>query len=71
MSSTAGRRYLRLLQGGTWGGLSGEEGSGVLTQAFRVPLGLWLAWGQGSVGGHCHPGGFPGTALDQLLCPVC
>lgn len=44
---TAGRRYLLLLQGGTWsGGLTGEEGSGVITQAFLVPLGFWLAWEQ-------------------------
>lgn len=50
MSLTAGRRYLLLLQGGTWSGsLTGEEGSGVITQAFLVPLGFWLAWEQ--VGG--------------------
>lgn len=45
MSSTTGRRYLQLY-GGNWG-LSGEEGSVVLTQAIWVSLGLWLALGQG------------------------
>lgn len=45
MSSTTGRRYLRLLCGGTWG-LSGEEGSGVLTQASRFPWACGWPWGR-------------------------
>ena len=83
MSLTAGRRYLLLLQGGTWsGGLTAEEGSGVITQAFLVPSGFWLAWEQGGRpvwppslrcpwGFHCHPGGFPGSAVGQPFCPAC
>ena len=69
--------------GGTWSGnLSGEAGSGVLTQAFLVPWGLWLALGQGGQpfwppslrclwGFHCRSGGFAEPTMGQLSCPAC
>lgn len=53
MSLTAGRRYLQLLQGGTWVGGGGPHwrGSGALTHAF------WFSWASG----------WPGGRLDGLL----
>lgn len=67
---------------GPEGGLR-EEGSGALTQAFLVPLGLLLAWGRvdglsGRApvslgcpwGFHWHPGGFSEFALGLFFCPV-
>lgn len=60
MSSTTGRRYLRLLCGGTWG-LSGEEGSGVLTQASRFPWACGWPWGRA--------GGLSERIPPSLGCP--
>lgn len=59
-------------------GVLGGGGWGDPTQAFPVPLGLWLAWGRvGSLSGlplSDAPGASPdmlGSVLDQFFCPAC
>lgn len=58
-------------------GVLGGGGWGDPTQAFPVPLGLWLAWGRvGSLSGlplSDAPGASPdilGSVLDQFFCPA-
>lgn len=57
MSSTTGRRYLQLFQGGPWGFSVEKKG----VEAFRVPRTYGWPWGR--------VGGLSGRAPSSLECP--